>query len=109
MLNRRLFAAALAALVLPSPALAGASLQDKFLKKLEAVAQPLGEEDFGKPRSLCACTTDMTVDNRIGLLVYDFVSGPGSSAVAYCKVPVFDDTGALMQSVVCYYWIPLGR
>ena len=109
---RNILVAALAALCLAAPpALAAASDQDKFEKKVSRFALASGS-DFAKPRGLCTCTEDGVgvSAGQAGLLFYS----PASLMMEHfinvsCVIPFFDAEGALDRSEVCESWTLLSR
>jgi hypothetical protein len=109
---RTLFLAALSAFWLTAPpALAGASGQQKFEKKLARYAQSAAALDASKPRGLCVCETDAVLPaGSAGVLVYETMPLVGTAVVVVtCEVLGFDAVGAPIASEACDDWKVLGR
>jgi hypothetical protein len=104
--------AALAFLCLAAPpALAAASDQEKFEKKVARFAQPVAALDYAKPRGLCVCqSSDSAVRGLTGVLIYGVEVGFDVNLVRVgCQVPNFNPEGAVTASTSCENWTLLSR
>jgi len=110
-MRRTLVLAALAALCLAPSALAAASDQEKFEKKLARYAQPVADLDFAKPRGLCACVSaDSAVRGLAGVLISGVEVGVDVSVVRVgCQVPNFNADGAVTATTACESWTLISR
>jgi len=111
-MRRTLVLAALAALCLAAPpALAAASDQERFEKKLSKFAQPVAALDFARPRGLCACqSSDSAVRGLTGVLIYGVEVGFDVNLVRVgCQVPNFNPEGAVTASTSCESWTLISR